>query len=170
MADLSPLGFNPAAIEDMGDGFKVIPPDIYNVMIVESTVRDTAKGGKLLELKMQVIDGQHVGASLTDRLNIINPSEVSQKIGLSQLKNICDAIGFAGDLKDSNQLHGKPFAVKVIVEEFKSNKPNDKGEYPMLKSNKIEKRMSKAAGAELRNGGGGTQAPAAPEQKKAMGW
>jgi len=165
MADLTPLQFNPANTEDMGDGFSVVPPDVYNVMIVESSVQDTRKGGKMLVLKYQICDGPHVSATLTDRLNIQNSSETAQKIGLSQLKNICDAIGFAGQLKDSNQLHGKPFAVKVIVDEFESNKEPGK----MLKSNKIEKRMSKAAGAALKAGGGAsTQQPT--EQKKAMGW
>lgn len=166
MADLSPLGFNPANIEDMGNGFSVVPPDIYNVMIVESAVKDTQKGGKLLELKYQIIDGPHVGTTLIDRLNIANQSEVAQKIGLSQLKNICDAIGFSGVLKDSNQLHGKVFAVKVVVEEFESNKEAGK----MLKSNKIEKRMSKAEGAALKHGGGGQSSAQQDQPKKAMGW
>ena len=35
MADLGPLGFNPAEVENMGDGFKVLPPGIYTVIIVE---------------------------------------------------------------------------------------------------------------------------------------
>ena len=111
MANLAPLGFNPAYVEDMGDGFKVIPPGIYNVVIVESLVKDTNdKKGKYLELKCQIIDGQQVSNILTDRLNIVNDNDKTQKIGLSQLKNICDAIGFAGQLTDSSQLHGKPFA------------------------------------------------------------
>ena len=165
MADLTPLGFNPANVEDMGSGFSVIPPGLYNVMIVESAVKDTKTGGKLLELKYQIIDGQHVGSSLTDRINIQNSSETAQKIGLSQLKHICDAVGFAGVLKDSNQIHGKPFSVKVTVEQFQSNKDGK-----MLDSNKIEKRMSKAEGAKLKEVGGGASAPAAEQPKKAIGW
>jgi hypothetical protein len=38
MADLSPLGFIPEQVEDLGDGFKVVPPGIYDVVIVESDV------------------------------------------------------------------------------------------------------------------------------------
>jgi hypothetical protein len=165
MADLAPLGFNPAETEDMGDGFKVIPPDIYNVVVVESDVRDNKKGtGKVLVLKYQITDGQQVGNTLTDNLNIQNPSEVSQKIGLSQLKHICDAIGFVGVLKDSNQLHGKPFAVKVVVEQFESNTTPGK----MLDSNKVEKRMSIAEAKEMR--GIADSAPAAADSKPKASW
>lgn len=141
MANLAPMGFDPAAVEDMGDGFKVLPPGIYNVVIVESDVKDTANGkGKMLVLKYQVIDGPCVGDAITDRINIVNQSDIAQKIGLSQLKNICDSIGFSGQLKDSAQLHGKPLAVKVIIDEFTSNKDGK-----TLKSNKVEKRMPKQA-------------------------
>ena len=156
MADLSPLGFIPAEIEDMGDGFKVVPPGIYDVVIVESDVKPTRSGGKMLVLKYQIVAGPNAGGFLTDRLNIDNASETAKRIGLSQLKNICDAIGFAGMLKDSNQLHGKPFAVKVVVEKFESNKEAGK----MLESNKIEKRMKKGAMA-------AAAAPTATEQPRA---
>ena len=160
MADLSPLGFIPEQIEDMGDGFKVVPPGIYDVVIVESDVKPTRSGGKMLELKYQVVIGPNAGDFLTDRLNIDNASETAKRIGLSQLKNICDAIGFAGMLKDSNQLHGKPFSVKVVVEKFESNKEAGK----MLESNKIEKRMKKGSAVAA------APPPAAEQPRAAAAW
>ena len=160
MADLSPLGFIPAEIEDMGDGFKVVPPGIYDVVIVESDVKPTRSGGKMLELKYQIVSGPNAGDFLTDRLNIDNASETAKRIGLSQLKNICDAIGFAGMLKDSNQLHGKVFSVKVVVEKFESNKEAGK----MLESNKIEKRMKKGSAV------ASAPAPATEQPRAAAAW
>ena len=139
MADLTPLSFDPAQVEDMGDGFKVIPPNTYPVVIVESDVKDTSTGGKMLVLKYQIIEGQYTGEYLTDRLNIQNKSEKAQAIGLSQLKHICDAISHKGLLKDSSVLHGKPFSVKVIIEQF----ANRDGK--MLDSNRIDKRMARQA-------------------------
>jgi len=140
MADLAPLGFNPAEVENMGDGFKVLPPGIYTVIIVESEVADTkSTGGKLLNLTYQVVDGPYMGDSLTDRINIVNKSDVAQKIGLSQLKHICDAIGHGGQLKDSTQLHGKPLSVKIGIESFNNKEGKE------LQSNRIEKRMPKQA-------------------------
>ena len=160
MADLSPLGFIPENIEDMGDGFKVVPPGIYDVVIVESDVKQTRSGGKMLELKYQVVAGPNTGDFLTDRLNIDNASETAKRIGLSQLKNVCDAIGFAGMLKDSNQLHGKVFSVKVVVEKFESNKEAGK----MLESNKIEKRMKKGSAVST------APPPAAEQPRAAAAW
>ncbi len=171
MANLAPLNYDPAQHEDMGDGFKVIPPGTYNVVIVDSDVQDTAKGGKMLVCKYQIVDGQCVGDTVTDRINIVNSSDVAQKIGLSQLKNICDAVGHTGQLKDSNQLHGKPFAVKVIVEKFESNKEKGK----MLDSNKIEKRMPKQAASTTAPplttaATGAANGVADPPKKAAMAW
>jgi len=138
MADLSPLNFAPETTEDAGDGFKVVPPGTYPVVIVKSDVIDakSGAGNKVLVLECQILEGPETGDIIVDRLNIKNTSEVSQKIGLSQLKNICEAIGYTGQLKDSAQLHGKPYSIKVVVEDFTSNKTGKK-----LNSNKVEKRM-----------------------------
>ena len=160
MANLEPLQFIPEQIEDLGDGFKVVPPGIYDVVIVESDVQPTRSGGKMLVLKYQIVSGPNAGDFLTDRLNIDNASETAKRIGLSQLKNICDAIGFSGMLKDSNQLHGKPFSVKVVVEKFESNKESGK----MLESNKIEKRMKKGSAVAA------APAPTTEQPRAAAAW
>ena len=145
MADLAPLGFNPDNVEHM-DAFEIVPPGSYPVVIVESDVKDTKdKTGKLLELKYQIIEGPQTGKPLIDRLNIVNKSDTAQKIGLSNLKDICEAIGFKGQLTNSEALHGKPFSVSVEVESFKSNKGDNK----TLQSNKIAKRMPRQAAASL---------------------
>ena len=139
MANLTPLNFTPETTEDMGDGFKVIPPGTYAVVIVGSDIKDTKAGtGKILELTYQIIEGPQTGNPLVDRLKVQNPSETSQKIGLSQLKNICEAIGHTGQLKDSEQLHGKPFSVQVEIEKFKSNTTGKD-----LESSKVVKRMKR---------------------------
>jgi len=143
MADLTPLGFVPEEVEHM-EGFEVVPPGNYPVVIVESDVKDNKqKTGKLLELKYQIIEGPHTSKTLVDRLNITHQTETAQKIGQSQLKDICEAIGHKGQLTNSEMLHGKPFSVQVEVESFKSNKDGK-----TLQSNKISKRMAKRAAEE----------------------
>lgn len=137
MADLTGMGFNPAEAEDMGEGFTLVPPGIYTVIIAKSELKDTkTRNGKFLELSCQIVEGPHTGTVIFDRLNVRNPSEIAQKIGLSDLKHICDAIKFAGQLTDSAQLHGKPYSVKVDVENFQSDKDGT-----TKQSNKISKRM-----------------------------
>jgi hypothetical protein len=162
MADLTPLNYDPSQVEDLGDGFKVVPPGTYNVVIVESDVANTKNGGKMLVLKYQIVDGQYVGDTVLDRINIVNSSDTAQKIGLSQLKNICDAIGHKGQLSNSDLLHGKPMAIKVAIEKFESNKEAGK----MLDSNRVEKRMPKQSASV-------TIAPpqqAKPQQPAAQPW
>lgn len=139
MADLSAMDFDPANEEATDGGFTVVPPGVYTVMVVKSDVKDTKSGtGKMLEMQYQIATGQHAGTMLTDRLNVKNTSADAERIGRGQLKSICDAIGYVGILKDSSALHGKPFSVQVIVEDFESNTTGK-----ILQSNKIQKRMKK---------------------------
>ena len=139
MANLSDLNYDPSKVEDVGEGnFRCIPPGIYNVVIVDSLLRETKAGnGKYLEITYQIIEGREVGQTVKERINVVNPSETAQRIGLSQLRKICEAVGHKGQLKDSCQLHGKPMSIKVSIEEFESNKEPGK----MLQSNRVESRM-----------------------------
>jgi hypothetical protein len=140
MADLSAMNFDTANEEAADGGFVVVPPGVYTVMVVKSDVKDTKNGtGKKLEMQYQIVTGQHAGTMLTDRLNIKNASADAERIGRGQLKSICDAIGYVGVLKDSSALHGKPFSVQVIVEDFESSNTAGK----ILQSNKVQKRMKK---------------------------
>ena len=130
---MSDLGFVSKAEDAEGHrgGFEIIEPGWKKVVIVKSEVKPTKAGtGKFLEFTYELQDG--TGRSLTDRLNILNPSEVAQKIGRGALSKIALACGHKGELSKTEPLHGRPFEVKVEVEEFESNTEAGK----MLKSNK----------------------------------
>lgn len=119
-------------------GFEVIPPGIYSVVIVESTMKpNKSKNGSFLEFKYELQDGskRHV----IDRLNIVNQSEVAQKIGRAALGKIAQCAGHKGILKNTDALHGRPFSVKIVIDEFESN--TEKGK--MLKSNKVAEYFEK---------------------------
>ena len=91
---MSELGFNstPQDAEGHRGSFEVIAPGWHKVVIVTSEIKTSKAGtGKLLEFKYEIQDG--TGRSLTDRLNIVNPSEVAQKIGRGALSKIALAIG-----------------------------------------------------------------------------
>lgn len=131
---MSELGYNAKPEQDAEGhrgGFEVIEPGWKKVVITGSEVKPTKAGnGKILVFTYELQDG--TGRTLTDRLNILNPSEVAQKIGRGALAKIALAIGHKGELSRTEPLHGRPFEVKVEVEEFESN--NEAGK--MLKSNK----------------------------------
>ena len=142
-----------AAAEFSGQ-FEVLPPGWIQVVVTGSEVKDTKAGtGKMLELVYETRDGK----TLKDRLNIVNPSEVAQKIGRAALGKLAVSIGIKGELKDTNVLHGRPFEIKVEVEEFESNKEAGK----MLKSNKV---------VDYRAAGTATAAPQGDAPKEKKGW
>lgn len=109
--------------------FKVVPPGWVRVVITASEIKTTAAGdGKMLKFTYEV---QGAEGTIIDRLNIVNPSETAQKIGRGALAKIALAIGHKGNLTRTEVLHGRPFDVKVSVEDFISNTTGK-----MLQSNK----------------------------------
>jgi hypothetical protein len=116
-------------VENYKGEFQVLAPGWYNVVITESEVKDNSnKTGKLLVFTYETDDG----STVKDNLNIAHTNEIAQKIGLSTLAKISESVGHKGQLTNTDVLHGRPFAVKITIEEFKSN-TSDK----MLKSNKV---------------------------------
>lgn len=109
-------GFNSNDVEPQQD-FEVIPPGKYSVVCEKAEIKTTKKGdGHYLEVCVSIIDGQHKGRKLWSRMNIDNPSEVAQRIGLSQLSGLCKAVGIAV-IRDENELLGKSCVANVKVKE-----------------------------------------------------
>jgi hypothetical protein len=94
--------------------FAPIPAAWYLAEITKSELKTTNdKTGKYIALSMKVTDGEYSGRMLYANLNIVNKSETAVKIAQSDLKNICTAVGFEGELEDTEDLHGIVMAVKV---------------------------------------------------------
>ena len=132
MADLSGANLDPNVEENSG-GFTGVPEGKYQVVIVGDQLKDTKAGtGKILELKVQIVDGEHRGVTIVDRLNILNNSDVAQKIGQGQLKRLCNLCGVAYPPSSTDGLIGKPMWATVKTEEFTSKNTGN-----LLPSNKI---------------------------------
>ena len=106
-----------------------LPPGQYLFQIVRSDMKATQNGGSMLVLEMDVMEGQHAGRKLWENLNLKNSSEKAVEIARSTLSAICRAIGDL-DVKDSEQLHFKPFRADVEI------RPAANGYGP---SNKVKK-------------------------------
>jgi hypothetical protein len=114
--------FDASAVEP-DVGFEPLPAGDYPVIIVDSTMETTKSGtGQFLKLQLQVIDGPHQGATLFDRLNLINANPKAVEIAQRTLSSICHAIGKL-QVADSEQLHNAPLVARVAY------KPAS-GEYP----------------------------------------
>lgn len=100
---------------DPTNTFEPVPAGEYEVMIIDSEEKYTAKGnGKYLQLTLQVQSGEFTGRMLFDRLNLDNQNRTAVEIAQRQLSQICHAIGELR-LTDSRQLHEKPLIARVKV-------------------------------------------------------
>jgi hypothetical protein len=145
--------------------FDVLPPGDYKVQIVQSDmVQNKAGTGQYLWLEMDIVDGQHQGRKLWDRLNLVNPNQQAQEIAQRQLSAICHAIGQLS-VQDSEELHFKTLVAQVKVKprqdtgentnEVKGYKPVD-GQQQAAPAAGQQKKQPETAGAGSNKGGGST--------------
>jgi len=145
---MAELNFNAEEYEPMGS-FEPLPVGEYTVVIESSEKKPASTGkGEYLQLVYNVVDGEYQGRKLFDRLNIVNDSDQAQTIARRALSSICRAIGIMNP-KNSEELHDKPFVVKVGIRPAKgeygpSNKITEyaamDGSLPSLPEKKAEKK------------------------------
>lgn len=130
MANLNTT-INPDEAAGFSGQFEIIPPGEYLAVIVEDKLQPNKNNnGQVLMIKFELQDGTR--RNVTTYLNLINPSEIAQKIGRAELAKIAQSIGHNAPLADTSVLYGRPLTIKIVVEEFASNKDGK-----LLKSNKI---------------------------------
>lgn len=118
MANLS--GFNANSITP-ATSYEAIPAGSYTAMITESEMKATKAGtGEYLQITLQIIDGEHSGRKLWDRLNLNNPNATAVEIAQRTLSAICHAVDVL-EPQDSLDLHDIPLVVKVGVEQDKQD-------------------------------------------------
>lgn len=110
------LQFNAQQVSPESE-FSPLPAGVYVAQVVESDVKPTKSGtGHYLQLTWKVLDGQHAGRLVFDRLNIANQNETATRIGQQQLSQLCHAVGVL-QLQDSQQLHSRPCRIKLVVKQ-----------------------------------------------------
>jgi hypothetical protein len=108
------------------DSIDLLPAGWYPAQVTESEIKPTKSGnGKLLEVEFTILDGRGKGRKVWSRFNFINPSAEAQRIGLQQIRQLCEAIGLNGIERTTAELHNKPLAVFIAVEESKDPKYPD---------------------------------------------
>lgn len=136
----------------MGD-FELMPPGEYRVVLSEASWADTARGGVMLKMTMDVQGGQYQGRKVWDNLQRSCPgSPKAEQIGRGQITRLCRALGKPNGFRDPGELLGRPFAVKLKLE------PGSSGYGP---KNRLASIMVPDDGAPA--------APAAPPPRRAAG-
>ena len=109
--------YNPDAIPS--SGYTPLPAGEYTLEIVESEYRPNANGtGMLLACKAQVVGGEFDGRPFYINYNLENQNETAQEIGQRGFAGLRRATGVLAP-NDSEELHFKPFRVKIGVQEKK---------------------------------------------------
>ena len=100
-----------------GGGDDLLPEGTYAGRIVSTDLIKTGNG-HALKVVFNVVNGDHEGSQFSDFLNIINTSEVAQRIAQGKLKKLMETAGHAnpGALADSEELHGLEVNAKLIQE------------------------------------------------------
>ncbi len=92
-----------------------MPPGTYTAMVVASDVKDTKKGGQMIVLELDIMDGDHAGRKLFERLNIKNDNAKAVEIAFRTLGEIVKAVGKT-TIKDTDELHNKRLYIQVAVD------------------------------------------------------
>jgi hypothetical protein len=119
MAELN-MDFNPTEVPEDDRSFEPLPAGEYTMQVIESELKDTKSGtGQQLVLTLEVIEGAHSNRRVWDRLNIRNQNVDAQRIAQRALADLCLAVGI-NSLKNSEDLHFKPFVGSVKIREDKT--------------------------------------------------
>lgn len=111
-------GFNANEIEPQASR-EPIPAGWYKAVITESLEKPTkAQTGSYLQMTLEVIEGEYAGRKAFERLNLNNPNQQAVEIAQRTLSSICRAVGVMTP-RTSNDLHDKPFMVKIKVKPAK---------------------------------------------------
>ena len=123
MADLG--GVFDARTVEPGAGMKPVPAGKYKAVIRRSEKKQNSKKtGHMIELTLEIVQGEYQGKRIMTWLNLWNPSTVAVEIARGELSAICHATGVM-NLTDTQQLHDIPLLINVKVKE----RSDKKGEY-----------------------------------------
>jgi hypothetical protein len=98
-----------------------VPAGRYLAAIINSDMKPTKDGtGTFLELELEILEGEHKGRKVFDRLNLRNKNPQAEAIAQGTLSAICHAVNVM-QVRDSAALHNKPMHVTVAVEQRKDD-------------------------------------------------
>lgn len=111
----NPFNFNANEYEPQGT-FDPIPAGWYMVQAKKAELKPTKNGaGTLLNIQMEVCDGEYKGRIIFERINYLNSNAQAQAIGRSTLSALCHCTGVY-NITDPAQLCGIPLQARVVIQ------------------------------------------------------
>jgi hypothetical protein len=168
MADLGGT-FDPNEIPADDRGFEPIPAGDYLCQVTDSDIVDTKAGtGQILKLTIEVVDGPYAERKVFENLNIRNPNPQAQSIAQRALADLCQATG-VGAIRDSEDLHFRPFVAKIGIETDKSGQYDPKNKVKRYKVQGGQPPSEKAQAHPANSTAATVSAPAAKNGPAATG-
>ena len=158
------MNFNYQQLADQGltpntGGQDVFETGEYLFHLTGSEMKDNSKQtGRMLVLTASCLEDGMTSKRLQIRLNIQNPSAQAVEIAMRDLMAISSVCGVL-NWTDSQQLHGKPFRIRVEKTTYKKNDGSE-GESNDIKG--FSDANGNPPGAQQATGGGAPAAPGAP--------
>ncbi len=117
------LNFDANNHEPTSTDFEPVPSGTYIACLVGSEMKPTKAGnGKFLQLEFEILEGEHKGRHLWDRLTLEHPNQVAVQIAKGKLSALCRSVGVLTP-QDSTELHNLPLSIRV-----KTKRREDNGE------------------------------------------
>lgn len=112
---MAKIGFNANEVEP-STPFELLPVGKYLAVAVASEMKPTKTGGgEYLQLTFEIVEGEHKGRKIFERLNIRNSNKQAEDIAMRALSALCRATGVM-ELEDSEQLHDIPVVLDIGTE------------------------------------------------------
>ena len=124
--------FNANEVEPEAPRGDVIPNGEYRLIIEKAEEVDCRNpGSKQLSLQLSVIEGEHQGRKVFDRIHTANSNEKAVSIGRAQLAALCRSAN-AMDLSGPHDLVNKVVTAKVVA--IADTYKRDQGEKDAMKN------------------------------------
>lgn len=108
--------------------FDPLPAGWYVAQVVNSEIKPTAKpGGARLNLQFKILNAPAAGRVVFGGYNIKNDNPIAVEIAMNELAALSNAIA-TPVWTDSEQLHGKPFHLKLKIVKDATGQYEDKNE------------------------------------------
>ena len=160
------INFNPAEAPEPVQ-FTDPKPGFYHAQIDESELcPGKADGNEYIKLRFAIMDGPYANQKVYTNLNWKHTNPQAVSIAQSQMRAICEAVGHAGLLQNTQMLHSKPLIIKIAKGKATEAYPDPgveiKGFFAMSSEhNSAVDTTPRSAGGVGGNGGGAVQVASA---------
>lgn len=113
MADLRIFNLPQTPPANGGSDFDQLPAGDYEVVMVESSVGQTADGSNCLNYTLEVIQGEHKGRRIWEKFLLGHLNPIAAGIAQKKLFSLCRILGQPYPISDSSLLHNQPVVAVV---------------------------------------------------------